>query len=281
MTRGRFQPPQPEWDRAALVVSPLLATVRDLLAALPAARFPTIDELNGLAFARGLVSGSGAPLRFVDAQAAGRGGAGAGYEATVYREGRVPTRADSWHDLFNALAWLAFPRTKAVLNRLHAEEIERRRGEAQRGPVRDRLTVFDEGGLIVLCADATLGELLAGFQWRTLFVARRADVARSMRFLVFGHAIHEKALAPYKGVTGKALLVPVEAADLERGHASLLALADARAAAYFSEPGALASMRALHPLPVLGIPGWAAANEEAAFYDDPDVFRPGHSRPER
>jgi hypothetical protein len=275
------QPAPPEWDRAALASSPPLGTVRDLLAALPAARFPTVDDLNAVAVGRVPVSGSGAPVRFVDAQEASGRGADAGYEAVVYREGRVPTRGGSWHDLFNALAWLAFPRTKAVLNRLHVEELERRRGEAQRGPVRDRLTVFDEGGLIVLCADPTLGALLAGFQWRALFVARRADVVRSMRFLVFGHAIHEKALSPYKGVTGKALLVPVEAADLERDHAALLALADARGAAYFAEPGALASMRSLHPLPVLGIPGWTAENEDAAFYDDPEVFRPGYSRPER
>ena len=28
------------------------------------------------------------------------------------------------------------------------------------------------------------------------------------------------------------------------------------------------------PLPVLGVPGWWAANEVAAFYDDTAVFRP-------
>nr|WP_265343094.1 MULTISPECIES: DUF3025 domain-containing protein [Burkholderia] len=27
------------------------------------------------------------------------------------------------------------------------------------------------------------------------------------------------------------------------------------------------------PLPVLGVPGWCDANAEAAFYDDPAVFR--------
>jgi hypothetical protein len=30
---------------------------------------------------------------------------------------------------------------------------------------------------------------------------------------------------------------------------------------------------ALHPLPVLGIPGWCTANRDAAFYDDVSVFR--------
>ena len=29
------------------------------------------------------------------------------------------------------------------------------------------------------------------------------------------------------------------------------------------------------PLPVLGVQGWCAANADAAFYDDPAVFRRG------
>jgi hypothetical protein len=33
--------------------------------------------------------------------------------------------------------------------------------------------------------------------------------------------------------------------------------------------------RAFAPLPVLGVPGWCDANADAAFYDDPSVFRPG------
>ena len=34
----------------------------------------------------------------------------------------------------------------------------------------------------------------------------------------------------------------------------------------------------LAPLPVLGVPGWWAANEAASFYDNRDYFRPGRSR---
>ena len=270
----------PAWDRAALVASPLLATVRPLLERLPADCFPTLDQLNRLARERDLRSGSGAPIVFVLAAAARSRGLEAQYEIRIHREGAVPTRTESWHDLFNALAWLAFPRTKTTINRLHHDEMLRRRDDSQRGTARDVLTLFDEGGVITACADASLARLLAEFRWKALFWTRRADVAASMRFHVFGHAIHEKALAPYKGVTAKALVVDVPRATLELPDEALIAALDECAAAHFAAPGALASTRSLHPLPILGVPGWTSANENAAFYDDPDVFRAGRVREE-
>jgi hypothetical protein len=268
----------PAWDRAALVASPLLATVRPLVERLPAERFPSLDELNALARERDLRSGSGAPITFVPSAPGKRGAFDAQYEVRIFREGAVPTRAESWHDLFNALAWLTFPRTKATLNRLHHEEMLRRRGEVQRGTARDLLTLFDEGGVIAACADPSLPALLAGFRWKELFWARRAEVVESMRFKVFGHAIHEKALAPYKGVTAKTLVVDVERDTLALPDEALTARLDERAAAHFAAPGALDSTRSLHPLPILGVPGWTPENDAAAFYDDAAVFRPGRTR---
>jgi hypothetical protein len=268
----------PAWDRAALVASPLLATVRPLLERLPAERFPTLDELSAAARERDVRSGGGAPVVFVAAEAGRRRAFDAQYEVRIYREGAVPTRTGSWHDLFNALAWLTFPRTKATINRLHHEEMQRRRGEAHRGTARDLLTLFDEGGVIAACADASLATLLSGFRWKELFCARRADVLASMRFRVFGHAIHEKALAPYKGVTAKALVIDVQHEMLALPDRELTAALDERAAEHFAAPGALESTRSLHPLPILGVPGWAPENEDAAFYDDAAVFRAGWTR---
>lgn len=266
------------WDRAALLADPLLATVRPLLARLRDDRFPTHEDLSALARERDVRSGSGAPIAFVPAAAGRKEAFEAQYEIRIYRAGAVPTRAGSWHDLFNALAWIAFPRTKAVINRLHHDEMVRRRGQAQRGTARDVLTLFDEGGVMVASADPALARLLAEFRFKALFWTRRADAAASMRFRVFGHAIHEQALAPYKGVTAKALVVDLEPATLGLPDEALNAHLDERAAAHFGAPGALASTRTLHPLPILGIPGWAEANEVADFYDDPEVFRAGRAR---
>ena len=56
-----------------------------------------------------------------------------------------------------------------------------------------------------------------------------------------------------------------------------LAQADRSVADYFAQPQALDSTHALAPLPILGVPGWEAANERESFYDDVSVFRPGRA----
>jgi hypothetical protein len=273
----RGDSPDVSWDRARLVASPWFASVRHLVERLPEDRFPALDELNALARERDVRSGGGTPIAFVPVGERGKS-LDSHYEVRIFRAGEVQTRAESWHDLFNALVWLAFPRTKATLNRLHHEQLVRRWGEPTRGTARDVLTLFDEGGVVVACAEPGLVQLLREFRWKTLFWQRRAEVMRAIRFFVFGHAILESALAPYKGVTAKALVIDVADEALAAAPAALVDLLDARAADYFARPGALASTRALQPLPVLGIPGWAPENEDPAYYDDERVFRSGRTR---
>jgi len=262
--------PTPIVERLTALDAPIFTALAPLLGRLPPDRFPRHDELDALA-TPAMLSGGGAPIRFVPPAA------DAQYEVHIFETGEVQTRPDSWHDLFNALVWLAFPRTKAVLNRHHYEEIRARRGERLRGTARDVLTLFDEGGIVVASADAELSSLLRQFRWKELFWKRRAQVLRAMRFYVFGHAIYEKALEPYKGVTAKALIVEVTPELLEVPLARQLAELDARAVDYFSGTQALASTRALSPLPILGIPGWDPANAREEYYDDSAQFRPGRS----
>src|SRR5512134_2270502 len=58
------------------------------------------------------------------------------YEARVYLRGELQVRRDNWHDCFNMLVWLAFPRSKAALNARHfaALEAQRAAGTLNRGP---------------------------------------------------------------------------------------------------------------------------------------------------
>lgn len=275
--------PAAAWDRAALLASPWLGALHGVLGQLPAGRFPTLAELNALAAARGVASGGGVPLVFVPDGGRARG-FDAQYEVRVFRAGEVPTRAENWHDLFNALAWLVFPRAKAVLNRRHYDESSARsaagaHGPAARGTARDVLTLFDEGGMLVACTEPVLADLLREFRWKTLFWERRADVAAHMRFHVFGHAIAERSLAPFRGVTAKALVIPATPGELAQDAGALVARLDAAAAEYFGRPASLASTRLLAPLPVLGIPGWTAENADPAYYDDVTQFRPGRRQP--
>jgi hypothetical protein len=261
--------------RTPALDAPIFTALTPLLGRLPPDRFPRHDELTALATPT-VVSGGGAPIRFVPpAEASGE--FSARYEVRIFETGEVQTRPDSWHDLFNALVWLAFPKTKAVLNGHHYDQIRARRGERLRGTARDVLTLFDEGGVIVASVDADLSGLLRQFRWKELFWSQRAEVLRSMRFYVFGHAIYEKALEPYKGVTAKALIVDAAPELLDAPLEQQLAEFDARAADYFSGTQALASTRHLSPLPILGIPGWELSNASEEYYDDPAQFRPGRS----
>ncbi|OGA39168.1 MAG: hypothetical protein A3G26_01675 [Betaproteobacteria bacterium RIFCSPLOWO2_12_FULL_65_110] len=295
------------WDRDALLANPAFESLWPVIALCPSHRFPEAGDLSDLAQARGAASGGGAALRFVSAGGSVPRGFEQQYEVRIYRDGEVRTRADNFHDLFNALAWLAFPRTKALLNRKHCEAMMARkdagsrgtarkdagsrgttrkdagsRGTARkdagsRGTARDVLTLFDESGVIAACSEAELEALLRGFEWKTLFCTRRADVRRAMRFFLFGHGIHEKALHPFKGLTAKALVLRVSPGFSAMPLDLQLAEADGRAAQRLAQASALDSTRMLAPLPILGVPGWEAANERESFYDDASVFRPGRS----
>jgi hypothetical protein len=215
---------------------------------------PSLNRLNELAEAERLRTASGRPVRFVPP-----GAADPYYEIQLYETGRVQTRPDSRHDLFNALAWLAFPRTKALINALHAEEIPREGG--RRGRRRDLLTLLDEGGVLVQCSDPELVALVKDFEWKALFWERRERVRRHMRLRVLGHATLEQALKPWPGIACKAVFVGPEAPADEAARAWLAALPRD------------ASPRELPPLPVFGYPGWLAAGEQAGFYDDTRFFR--------
>lgn len=174
------------------------------------------------------------------------------YEVHLFETGEVQTRADSKHDLFNALVWLAFPKTKARINAMHAREIPKEGGK--RGRVRDMLTIFDEGGAIVVCRD-DVSALVRESRWKTLFLERHED----LRIVVLGHAVLEQALAPYPGMTCKVVFAqPGE--DLDERCAQWIA----------RHPQ---SPRDLPPLPIMGYPGWYPGNGVPGFYDDARVFR--------
>ena len=106
------------WEGA--LDAPIFAALKPLIGHLPQDRFPRHDDLNVLTVPSG-VSGGGAPIRFVPPAVPSREFS-AQYEVRIFETGEVQTRPDNWHDLFNALVWLAFPRTKAVLNRSRSEE---------------------------------------------------------------------------------------------------------------------------------------------------------------
>jgi hypothetical protein len=176
------------------------------------------------------------------------------YESFVARTQCVPTR-ENLHDLFNGLMWLTYPQTKRRLNALQAQQIALHGVSGSRGSLRDALTVFDENAA-VLQAPASLVEALRQRDWNTIFVTRRAQW-QSARLVILGHALMEKLMQPRKAITAH-VWVTEELTDT--------ALASSLV------PERLHT-RSFLALPVLGVPGWWAANTEPGFYDDADVFR--------
>jgi hypothetical protein len=250
----------------------MFAPLRAVADKLPEIGWPNVEVLNHVADETGrrIVNARGQRIRFVTA---GRD-RGPGFEPRTWRAGEVPVRRIDWHDLLNALVWITYPTAKASINGRHQAALEAE-SAAGRSPVRDALTHFDEDGVVVLCSQPDLSELLRGFAWKDLFWQRRAQVRHSMRFFVFGHALYQKALAPFVGMTGKALLFEVAPAVLDRDPDALRAEVDRLTALHVWNPERMLSPRELCPLPVLGVPGWWEANEEAGFYDDVRYFRPG------
>ena len=83
----------------------------------------TDEELA--AAAEGIGTARGRPMRFVPPGESADRGARC-YELRIADTGEVETRERNWHDLFNALAWIAFPRAKSRINAQHAALLEER-----------------------------------------------------------------------------------------------------------------------------------------------------------
>jgi hypothetical protein len=199
-----------------------------------------------------------APVRFVPQSELP---AGTAYEKYIFDAGCVPTR-DGLHDFFNGLVWHSFPLTKTRLNELQAIQIARTGIQPVRGPARDSLTVFDENAALLQAPD-DLWDALVAKDWQRLFVDLR-PLWREANLVLFGHALMEKLVHARKSMT----------AHVYRVSSASFLIADMD---YWLAGDLSAEKLATKPfahLPVLGVPGWCAANETPAFYSDASVFRP-------
>lgn len=251
---------------------PAFAPIAPALARLDPARWPTHEDLTALA--EGIATSGGIPIRFVPP----RGQPDRDrppYELHIAQSGEIETRPRNWHDLFNALAWIAFPRAKAAINAQHAAIlVEGGEAEARRrSPERDALSLFDEGGVVVASSSPALLRLIVDFEWKALFWHRREELAQRVRFIAFGHALFEKALDPFIGIVAKTVFVPVDDFFAMLPPESQVVRVDALLAAHFASRARFATPRVMAPLPVLGIPGWHPGSDHESFYDDAEHFR--------
>ena len=203
------------------------------------------------------------------------------YETIISEDGVVPTREQSWHDLFNALIWLQFPKTKSLLNELHISDIEAY-GVNPRTARRNRITHFDECGVVLAIEEPRPSgveslevflQQLATHEWEQVFLANRGRWHAEVTPYVFGHANLEMMLNPFIGLTGKWLAVSVPQGFNELDKWQQRAVLDDAMSARISALDAFQITPLLKPLPLLGVPLWHSP-QDAKFYQNKDYFRP-------
>ena len=185
------------------------------------------------------------------------------YEAFIFQQQKVPTR-DGLHDFFNGLCWQRFPTSKHRLNQLQAQEIAKQGIGSTRGAVRDALTLFDENAVLWQGPDV-LWQALQARDWFKLFVELREQWLH-VHMVLFGHALLEKLVTPYKSITGHVYRVRTDVPPHDDAALDAWVAQDLQTDKLATKP--------FEPLPVLGVPNWWADNAAPAFYQDTQVFRP-------
>ena len=229
---------------------------------LVAAQWPGVDEINQrIAPLQHAITGQTLDFAAPDDNDAGN------YETRIFRHGRIATRLDNWHDLFNALAWKQFPTIKAALNHAQVQDMEAM-GNVQRSRRQAALTQFDEAGAIVVLRDASVLDAWDRHDWTQLFLHRRkAWLDGSVQLHVFGHALYEHALNPAMLLVGKCIVLwSADVIDMQ--------LLDARVGDAIKARQCLLDPQDLRPLPLAGLPGWHRDAQDANFYRDQPCFRP-------
>ncbi|SIQ80736.1 DUF3025 domain-containing protein [Solilutibacter tolerans] len=187
------------------------------------------------------------------------------YEVRIGEKGRIATRAENWHDLFNAMVWCRWPALKLAFNALQRSHIAKM-GPSNRNRAQYALTQFDEAGVIVRMRDPSLLSLWDAHDWTALFHAHAdawasGDIAIAA---VVGHALLEHGLQPAQYIVGKALVVQGDVDD---------ATCVARIADGIAAGELLNDPLELRPLPLAGVPGWHVG-QDAAFFREAACFQP-------
>jgi hypothetical protein len=114
------------------------------------------------------------------------------YDGSIALRGEVPCLTASYHDLFNAVIFAAFPLAKHALHTRQFRALEKRvspgdlRLPEARTREQDALTVFDEGGSVVLVSKALHERWQADKPWTPLDAE-----GEQAQLWFFGHALLE------------------------------------------------------------------------------------------
>lgn len=158
------------------------------------------------------------------------------YDARIAARGEVPCLMHSYHDLLNAIAFAAFPEAKRRLHQRQYEAVTRWiPPEAERLPGRrtreqDALTIFDEGGVVLLMTHAFYDKWLRKVEPQPI---EAANGESGVQPVLFGHALLEHLHDGHQALRASAVVVLVN--KVQPGDA-LLAQADAGLSQRLADP---------------------------------------------
>lgn len=177
------------------------------------------------------------------------------FEERVYERHEVMTRANLWHDFFNNLTWIVWPRLKwAIMSRYYLA-IKKTQNTPSRNRLQNFLAQLDECGLLIVTSNADYLKWVCEHQWRALF-CQLSQQRSAIEVMLFGHGLLEKGLNPYIGMTGKALLLVVDNAYFQLNLRERIQFSDEIFSAFVTQCDSDLSPKQLQPFPVLGLPGW-------------------------
>jgi len=258
----RFRAPARADVAASTFDHPIYADVQPWREWLTAPSWPPIAEMDAM-LASTYHAISGRRLGVV-AQTPALLADGLHYESRILERAAIATREGCWHDVLNALIWLAHGPIKSVLNARQVADIER---VGSRTRTRDQcaLTHFDEAGIVLVLRDPTRLEAWDRHDWVGVFHdLQAADFAVA----VIGHALLEHALKPGQLLVGKALAVTHPMPSMGMADA-LATIANA-----IGEQRLLLDPQELRPLPLVGLPGWHPQAREIEFLRSAPCFAP-------
>jgi len=192
------------------------------------------------------------------------------YEPRVYLKKELQTRTHNWHDFFNAVIWLRFTETKKILNQLHYFKVCGRDKGSNRTKLENKITQFDECGAVLISKNTHLLDLVKNHHWDKLFINNAQYFESDFRCIIFGHAIYEKALKPYIGLTCHCLMIADEQM-LENVKNDNYSILDSYLSELWQQQAKQESIK-FQPFPLLGIPGYWP-EQKTEFYQNEHYFR--------
>ncbi|MGE0174161.1 MAG: DUF3025 domain-containing protein [Oligoflexales bacterium] len=153
---------------------------------------------------------------------------GARYYSTNIRDRlAIPTRIKNWHDFFNVLTWITFPKSKYIIQSLVSEFA----GASRRHPTADALTHIDEGCILLACEVGDLSDVLRVVEAQDIEEKARLVARGVVKPFVLGHGIFESVCdKKILQINASAIILPFDRAFFSHDVSTCFPLLDEKLA---------------------------------------------------